>query len=222
MNENNYLKKFTRSIKIESHRYSCLMLALQDARKIAGRNILNGQITNDILENDQSFMNPYSFVGVVNYLLILELIGEIFRLKTFSTNKSNKIYKALKQFSASDMTMTSLNERDIDTIIALRNSLAHNYGLINIPSEKEKKTKLHKFILLNNDNSELIKYPMQIWNEDFADKSEETSTQISVIKLQDLVERVFLNLTTEIENDTVDLALEKGLDELKARFTILQ
>jgi hypothetical protein len=215
MNDKNFIKKFANSIEIETNRYSCLMIALQDARKITGRDIINGNINNDILENGQSFLNPYSFIGVVNYLLILELIGEIFRLKKFTTNKKTNIYKTLKQFS------TSLNDKDIDTIIALRNSLAHNYGLINIPYyKKEYSTKLHKFTLVNDNTTDLIKYPIQKWNLDYSDKSDDTSTQISVIKLQDLIESVYKNLIIEIENDTVELALDEKTNELKARFTI--
>ncbi|TAJ10497.1 hypothetical protein DMA11_18885 [Marinilabiliaceae bacterium JC017] len=215
MTDTDFIKKFANSKEIEKNRYSCLIIALQDARKITGRDMKNGNITNDILENDHSFLDPYSFIGVVNYLLILELIGEIFRLKSFTTNKKNNIYKTLKQFSY------SLDDKDIDTIIALRNSLAHNYGLINIPhKQNEYITKLHKFTLINTRNANLIKFPLQNWNLDYSDKSDETSTQISVIKLQDLIETVYKNLTTEIDNNAVELALKKGIDELKARFTI--
>ena len=215
MNDKDFIKKFANSSEIETNRYSCLMIALQDARKITGRDIKNGIVNNDILENENSFLNPYSFIGVVNYLLILELIGEIFKLKTFTTKKTNKIYKALKQFSP------SLNDKDINTIIALRNSLAHNYGLINIPLDSnENETKLHKFTLLNTINSDLIKYSTKKWLLDFIDKSDESSTQISVIKLQDLIESIYKNLILEIDKDSVELDLKKGVDELKARFTI--
>lgn len=215
MKDAEFIKKFAKSLEIETNRYSCLIIALNDARKISGRDISNGNITNNILENGQSFLNPYSFIGVVNYLLILELIGEIFRLKTFTTNKKNCIYKALKQFS------NSLTDKDIDTIIALRNSLAHNYGLINIPADpKEYTTKLHKFIVINSTTNNLIRYPIKLWNKDYTDKSVDTSTQISVIQLQDLIETVYNNLVIEIEKDSVDLALANGLDELKSRFTI--
>lgn len=215
MNEKDFIKKFANSFEIEPNRYSCLVIALQDARKITGRDIITGNITNDFLENDQTFLNPYSFIGLVNYLLILELIGEIFQLKTFSTNKKNNIYKALKQFAH------SISDKDIDTIIALRNSLAHNYGLINIPhNTKEDKTKLHKFVLVNSADIDLIKYPNKLWNKDYADKSDDTSTEISLIKLQDLIESTYNNLIIEIENDSIELDLEKKIDELKARFTI--
>lgn len=215
MNDKSFIKKFVTSIEIGSNRYSCLMIALQDARKITGRDIINGKINNDILENGQSFLNPYSFIGVVNYLLILELIGDIFRLKTFTTNKKSNIYKALKQFSI------LRNDNDIDTIIALRNSLAHNYGLINIPYNiKEYPTKLHKFTLINDNTTDLIKYPIQKWNLDYSNKSDDTSTQISVIKLQELIESVYKKLIIEIEKDKVELALDKKIIELNARFTI--
>jgi hypothetical protein len=93
--------------------------------------------------------------------------------------------------------------------------------LINIPYyKKEYSTKLHKFTLVNDNTTDLIKYPIQKWNLDYSDKSDDTSTQISVIKLQDLIESVYKNLIIEIENDTVELALDEKTNELKARFTI--
>ena len=212
MNDKEFIKKFSTSLEIETNRYSCLILALHDARKIAARDI-NGNIPGNILENDQSMLNPYSFIGVINYLLILDLIGEVFCLKTFSTTSTNNIYKALKQFSNS-------KDNDISTIIALRNSLAHNYGLVNIPVDsKENASKRHKFILINSKTNDLIKY-QTLWDGNYSDKSDDSSTQISIIKLQDLIETVYNNLVIGIEQDTVDLALKKGLDELKSRFTV--
>ena len=214
MNNKDFIKKFVNSLKIEENRYSCLLIALQDARIITGRDIKNGNIKNEILESEQHFLNPHSFIGIINYLLVLELIGEIFKTKTFSTKKKNNIYKALMQFHA------TINEKDIDTIIALRNSLAHNYGLINIPhNSKEDDTKLHKFTLLNTPNTNLIEYPERKWSKQYSDHSEETSTKISVIKLQNLVESTYNNLKTEINNDNATISLS-GIDELKSRFTI--
>lgn len=81
------------------------------------------------------------------------MIGEIFKTAAFSSTKNNTIYRALKQFS-------SISDHNIDTFVALRNSLAHNYGLVNIPVEKKEFfTKRHKFILDNTEGAELIKYP---------------------------------------------------------------
>ena len=193
------------------------MIALNDARKITGRDIISGEYQLNIFESGNTLFNPYSFIGIVNYLLILDMIGEIFEISTFSTNKHNNIYKALKQFSL-------LKNDDIDTCIAIRNSLAHNYGLINIPKDtKEYSTKRHKFVLDNQPNPPLIEYPHegQGWIGNFNDKSESSSTTIGYIKICDLVEEVYINLKTKAEEGLVLLALNQNIEELKARFTIV-
>jgi hypothetical protein len=237
MNIDNYLLKLATTREIEKDRYSCLKIALDDARIITGRNENGLFIENNVLENGKSFLNQHSFIGLVNYLLVLDLIGEVFILKPLRLKelklekiKSDKmnIYKALKQFS-------SLIDKDIYTINALRNSLAHNYGLINIPDEsKYYESSLHKFNLLNLENSALIKYPETKWetvksdNNDkksptkvnFKDKDEKSSTKVSPIKLQDLVEEVYQNLINELTNNNVELSIS-GIDELNARFTII-
>lgn len=227
-----YLLKFATTREIEPNRYSCLKIALDEARILNGRDENGWFIENNVLENGKTFLNQYSFIGLINYLLILDLIGEVFKLKKSKSNLKNqpKIYKTLKQFS-------SLNDKDIYTINALRNSLAHNYGLVNIPTDKKYfNTSLHKFILLDSDDSELIKYPEIEWktvvSEDdkenpstkinFKDKDEKSSTKVSPIKLQELVEEVYQNLLNELTNNNVELSKSiNGIDELNARFTII-
>lgn len=216
MGKATFIQKFITDLEIEPNRFSCLKIATNDARKLTGRNISSGDNELNILTNSDDFLSPDSFIGIINYLLILDLIGEVFNLIGFTTKKNNNIYRALKQFSP------TISEKDIDTIIALRNSLAHNYGLVNIPkSEKENSTKRHKFILLHSESSFLIKYPTTIWNGDFNEKSEDTSTQISTINLINLIEQTYKNLVKESENNGIELKLSGGIEELKSRFTIM-
>jgi len=216
MNDSEYIKRFTVSNEIENNRYSCLIIALEDSRMLTGRNLENGKYDLNILRNDKTFLNPNSFIGIINYLLFLEMIGEIFRLKSFKTNKTNNIFKALKQFG------NSIPENDINTIIALRNSLAHNYGLINTPKySKENPTKRHKFIIDNSDDClVLIKYPTKKWDGDYTDKSDDSSTIVSSIKLIELIESIYRNLRNEIDKNSIELSLKGGIEELKSKFTI--
>lgn len=212
-----FLDRFIESYQINTNRFSCLVIAITDARKITGRNTLSGEHQMNILTSNEVFFNPFSFIGLINYLIILEMIGEIFSSKKIAINrlKTNTIYKALKQFSQ------GLNDRDIDTIIALRNSLAHNYGLINIPDAKEAETKQHKFTIRNFNADYLIKYPTEgKWSNDFTDKEEKTTTTVSYEKLVDLVEDVYRNLKSDNKKGLVTLALSQGMEELFARFTI--
>jgi len=224
MNKIDFINKFVKSYEIEDNRFSCLMIALTDARKITAHFDNHGKFEFNVLETNNTFLSPFSFIGIINYLLFLEMIGEIFKLKTFNNTKTNKktnnIYKALKQFG------NNISEKDIWSIVALRNSLAHNYGLINIPFENIKNIKkremlTHKFILSNVDNTDLIIYPTNNWKEkDFSDKNDNTSTRISIFKLIDFIESVYLNLKKAIEFNQVELSLDGDLEELKARFTI--
>lgn len=216
MNPNDFIKNFVNDFEIEPNRFSCLLIALTDARKNTGRNVQTGQHELNIHTDGNTFINPHSFIGAINYLLILDLIGEVFKISTItiSATKTNNIYKALKYFS-------STSDRDIDTIIALRNSLAHNYGLINIPSAKEVSTKQHKFTLDNFETTHLIQYPTAgVWPGDFTDKSSTTSTTVSYPRLIDLIESVYQQVKTEEANGNLILAITGGVDELKARFTI--
>jgi len=217
MEDINFINKFTNSLVIEENRYSCLMMAILDARKLSGRNPGSGKQEYDFLVSKNSFLNPNSFIGIISYLIILDMIGEIFIKKGMSfgkKSKNKKIEKALKQFGG------SISEQDIDVIVSLRNSLAHNYGLINSPwCDDENDRKRHKFTLINDERSFLIKYPVgNKWNGDFKDKSKDSSTEVSVYNL---IEVVYVNLKSDIEKNKVELALNKGVDELKARFSIM-
>lgn len=214
MTINTYILKFVEQLEVEPNRFSCLTIALRDTRKLTGRNLNTGQVETNILERSDSFLDPNSFIGIINYLLILDLIGEVFKKKEFHSCKNN-IYRAIKQFGKAGIT-----DKEIDTIIALRNSLAHNYGLINVPKPKERETKLHKFILSNEESSFLIKFPTSPWDGNFSNKDETCLTEVSISNLFEFIESIHKNLIQEIKSNNVELRLLSGIDELNSRFTI--
>lgn len=210
MDDGEFVIKFVTSLEIEKNRYSCLMLALSDARKLSMYDAKTGDIDLEFFENKNSFINPFSLINVINYLLILDMIGEIF---ISDSNKTRKIFNSLKKFS-------SLIEKDIHVIVALRNSLAHNYGLINIPKFGNLSQR-HKFMLISNRSSNLIEYPTISWTGEFNDRSDYSYTRIGLINLFELVEEVYSNLKIKVLNDPLSiLSLKQGVNELKARFTI--
>lgn len=88
-----FLEKFSKQYEIEPNRYSCLIIALRDARMITGRDRETGQFKADILESSNSIMNPYSFIGVINYLLILEIIGAVYSSDSYPTRKETRFTK---------------------------------------------------------------------------------------------------------------------------------
>lgn len=210
------LLTFCKCLKIEENRFSCLFRAITDARILNGRDPITGKYKGHILgcEKNNLYLGPNSFIGLISYLLILDMIGEIFRLKTEKKSKKSKIYLALNQFA------NGLREKDIYTIVALRNSLAHNYGLVNIPDNREHyENSRHKFSLMNFENESLIEYPTKKWEGNFSDKEIESSTIISVPKLIEQIESVYSELIFQIESNNVSLNLSDK-EELYSRFTV--
>ena len=217
-NEHEYLIKFASTLNFEEGRNSCLVAALRDARRITGRNIDTGERENYFLGADKVVLSPYSPIGLVNYLLILDMIGNIFTAKGKELDEvKNKIYSALFCFS-------NLSEEEIHVVLALRNSLAHNYGLANKKEKKNGKLdqrQTHKFILDNTTQAPLICFPKVPWDGQFSTKTEDQSTTVGTIALMNLVEEVYHTLLTKLEKGTATLNLAGGIEELNSRFTVL-
>lgn len=218
MDDTEFIKMFLTQREIEPNRNSCLVVALEDARFLSGRNPKTGMYIGIMWCNiNKSVMyGSNSFLGLIGYLIFMDLIGGLFRKNGFKSDK-NEIYKALKQFS-------SFNDEEIFVIIALRNSLTHNYSLVNIPNNKnEDDMKLHKFELIYEETDFIISVPLEYdrWiRDDFSEnsKADKFNTKIGVQKLINEFEYVYANLKEDYDKDKVTLTL--GLEELKARFTI--
>lgn len=214
MTELEFIKKFVSDTHIEGNRHSSFSIALRNARLIAGRDPVSGiNEYYDILENTYGNLPPSSFIGLVNYLIILDMVGSIFCTHEIKASGS-AINKALVYY-------TDLNEKDRYTIDALRNALVHSYSLINIPPNKNHfENSRHKFTLDPFSNIPLITYPKTPWDGSFNDKSEDSSTTIQVTKLIDLIEAVVTSVKERITFfESEDLCID--IDELKAKYTII-
>lgn len=188
---------------------------MRDARRITGRNSKTGEKENGFLTSDKEVLNPNSHIGLINYLLILDMIGIIFK-ENGAKPEGGKIFCALSSFS-------SLPKPEIHAIVALRNSLAHNYGLVNLPRKSEKfyEERKHKFILDNTEQASLVCFPQVPWDGQFSTKTEDQSTTVGTIALMDIVEDVYRTLLSKLEKGTATLNLAGSIDELNSRFTIL-
>lgn len=215
MTEVEFIKKFTSEENIVDNRYSSFTLALIDARKLTGRNVFTGKDEKHILQSKKNgYLSPYSFIGVVNYLILLEMVGRIFTSPKPPVTGS-AIYRALYHFS-------DVDEKDRYTIDALRNTLVHSYSLVNIPKQaKNNSNSRHIFTLSALSDSPLIKYPDINWDGKFNNKTDSRSTLIQTTKLIDLVERVVGNVKSVV-NESDSSVSRMSLSELKARYTILR
>jgi hypothetical protein len=212
--EKEVIKKFVSEKCMGEGRESCLMMALENARILCGRDKITGKkIDTDIVRSCEFKQNTIctqtSFSGLIHYLLLLDLIGSVF------IHKENNIARAIKHF------YPEMDDREVYTIVALRNSLAHNYGLVNIPTKEEyDENSLHKFTLDNfGELDTMIKLPEIIWDKKFPNKDEKMSTNIDVPKLIDFIEDIYKSFKEEVIDGKLKLKLIE-IEELKARFTI--
>ena len=167
-------------------RISTLWIALKQARKIVGRIIESGILLDEKMSIgiNEEIMNEGRYhscllLGLTNYLIILDLIGSVFKLKNLTKSHSpDGIIHALKNFN-------SLDVEKIKAIKALRNSLTHNFGLAN---------KSHIF-MLSSSFPELIELPkdQDRWN---ISKEEERDnyTKVNEVKMCQLVEDIYNKL----------------------------
>ena len=215
MRDSEFLKDFI-TVKLEKHDtkvHSAFSMALHHARLITGRDIETGESKHYLLKNRKyEYLKPYSPIGILNYLIVLELIGKIFMGNKTNDEKTG-IPAALSQFS-------ELNEEERFTIDAFRNGLAHGYSLVNIPRNKSNnKNSRHKFVyaLFGNDIP-LIEYPENPWNGEFNEQDEHSNTRINVGKLFNLIEDIISKVHSGIENNEIKLKIE--MPELKSRYLL--
>ena len=211
-------------IKKPTNRISTLQLALESAKFHLG--IKDNEVPNlaafnmrhnyleQIIDNtpiircsDESEIFTALFIS----LNILEQIGILF---CPPTTNNNNIDKALDKFTPDILP----DERK--AIQNLRNSLAHNFGLVNYNTRHNRPT-LKYIINIGGDKSEkVVQLPRQTWDGNYANKSEETSCIVNVFPLMKLVHQIINGAITHYNNDTLSFAIE-DLEEIKARFTII-
>lgn len=198
---NKQLIRKTLAIELKETRKYTPMLCLR-----SGRNLLKYPIN----EYDDYYANNYS--ALLNYLVFLEMVGTIFKpIQSKTLNSNNGIYKALKYFGE------NLDHQEISAIRALRNSLAHNFGLAIKNSKFHYLT--HKFALDFSDDKNLITPPIKKWKGKFSDKSDETLTTINYNNLIQLIENIYQKLLDMNEKGELELAISE--EELNTRFSII-
>lgn len=185
--------------------FSCLMLALRDARLVSGRNDKTGEVINFSGPN-----SPHNWSAAILYLIILEQIGACLKLKEIELpkEKPNPIFWALTNFSTQ-----KLFDSEYHAIAALRHSFAHNYGLVNDHKNKE-----HVFRLIANQIEPLITIPNERnrWDGIYPIENSHSVTKINIWKLGDLVEEIVWNVRKEYTEDNIELRISE--DELKYKY----
>ena len=210
-------------------RESCFNMALKAARRYVGFDVTTGKAdsVNDMQYNilfqggscddalASKMLHPCLFSGVLLYLVLLEQIGTLFRVKSLGEMpRKNCIKDALKMFSS------LLTDDEIEAINDLRNSLAHNFGLATEYNSRRGKLKKHHLFMLDfNNNAKLVALPREAWDGNFEHKYESNMTKIGVFAFCNQVETIVERLKKSASCGDVELRLSEA--EAKARFTII-
>jgi len=207
----NFISSFISIESTNNNFCSTFSMALRDARLITGRDIKTGEVSQFILTNrKKEYLKPYSPIGLLNYLIILEMIGNLFQ-KTENKAIESGIISALKNFSNLKV------KKEIYTINALRNALAHSYSLTNIPKKEiYNKTSLHLFAFHITGDFPMIQYPNPIWDGDY--EKTDSRTWIQINKLFNTIESIIQFIANNLENDEIKLKME--INEIKTKYFI--
>lgn len=202
-----FIREFLSKEELNDDISSNLMVALNDVRKICGRN-KNGEIKGVGLTNENEYLNPNSIIVVTTYFTILDLIGTIFKIKSYIEKGTNNIKNALNQFS-------NLSSQEIKVLVALRNSITHNFSLVGFDRKDNPKIRYH--FTLEHFSSGNIVVENDKWDGNKSSKNEMNTTIIRTKEFIDLVEKIYKNVIIEFKNDNVSLKLD--VNEIKSRFT---
>lgn len=219
--DENELKELILGLTSNPNRKSTLQLALEVARRNCGikeDGTINDMVfgyrndsVNLIMEGRNPLCNSDEadlFSSLLIYLNCLEQIGTLFCGKS---NVKNGIIRTIKTYSP-DL----LSDEKQKALKNLRNSLAHNFGLVNItPNGKP----ISKYMLIYAKDNDIIKLPQVKWNGDFFNKAEETSIKVYVYSVIELVETIIRKLKEDYKNGQLEFAID--VEEVKSRFTIL-
>jgi len=170
----------------EDETISTLSVAIRNSRELSDREVETGKkknlINTDRLENS-IINNTYEgskFIALANYLIIIDLIGNIFK-KCNQSEIKDGFKQTLKHF-------TTLDDLEIKSLKNLRNALAHKFSLGN---ESE------VFTLDYSENSKnIIELPFENYpsHKRSLQKTEKNLTIVYFENICDLVENVYSEL----------------------------
>ncbi|MCX8532680.1 hypothetical protein [Chryseobacterium luquanense] len=130
MEEKQFINQLLNINISEDKSVSTLAIALRGARELSNRNIETGELDKkyDVVILDKQIENKTflsnKFLAITNYLIIIDLIGNMFYHKNGNENSNDAFKNALSNF-------TELDNKIINSLKNLRNSLAHQFSLGN-------------------------------------------------------------------------------------------
>lgn len=190
-------------------RVSTLLIALRGARKLCGRSLDTGDLIDEdkkldklIEELEEGRYYSALFIGLTNYLVLLDLLGFVFtKQKNIKNIPKDGIMNALNSF-------TDLTPNEKKAIKALRNSLAHNFGLAN---------KDYNFSLsYQYENMMEIARPPTVKK---GESRQKILININEVELCTFIESIYTKVVNHHKKDEIYLTMTEL--QVKNRFTII-
>jgi len=157
----------------------------------------------------------FYMTSLLLYLNCLEQIGSLFE------DDEHGINRAVNEFhnKRTNRKLDEVTEDELTAIRNLRNSLAHNLGLVNINPKTKEATHKYTLEFTYKSGSRIVDLPPIPFNGDYTDKMEETSVKIYVPALIEMVEGVIAEVQNRFKSGTLKPD-ESRFSEIQTRFTI--
>ena len=195
--------------------HSMFWALVRDARQVARRDPESGTCLEDPEDHPGLNLWPASLL----YMVLTDQIGNSLEPLNGAAlaPETSGFKRALYHFGRRVETLSDL---DIDTLWALRCSFAHDYSLINLPSNPGQRARYARlFALTWSVGRPLLEHPLTPWDGDLI-KLPSDRTQVNLRAFEELGERIINEL--QILCSKHELVLASGLDEktFTRRYTV--
>lgn len=188
------------------YRHSSLIAALRECRLHTGRYLRTGKLIKNFKRG-----YPGHWLGAIGYLTVLDQIGGCFK-NSNSANKpdhQNSIEYALNSFA---LDLLDNEQRNIDAIVSLRNAFSHDFNLLNVQDNPNRKLRFqHRFSVYWAEDNCVVNLRTEQWDGDIGTKEfkkPETATRINLYELGNLVERIYIRITQGVGNKSIEPQLD--------------
>ena len=203
------------------HAVSSFVAAVRDARRLAGRDVDTGKLRTDIEDAART-----DFAAVFLHLAAIEQVGRVLRRTgardRAARDNNNDLMHALRLWKP------TIRASHADALRALRNALAHNFGLAALDERRARRGGTpppggwRHYLFAVGDAGPLVVLPNRRWNGKYGDDRLGGVTHVNHLAVGDVVEDVVRALDDAQKRN--ELRLRVHPDEVKLRFgfTIIQ
>ncbi len=201
----NYLNRQQPFEFLGTKRHSTLVAGLRDCRVYTKRNDNDGVYNPEIKHGDVG-----NWLACIGYFTVLDQMGSCFKPLGDAEPEQNysTIKFAIEKFG---YDLIEKDERQLNALIALRNAFTHDFNLLNIPyNAKYIPLQQHKFTVMVDINSWVVKLPKELWDGNIDDKNFLKTTDTTFVNLfgfGQLVETIYSRICDLHNKDGIEIRM---------------